>query len=57
MSNEGIPAAMSEFDHPFILSEAKKRGFKVIPIKERQNIKNRRIEILVTNYSPANLLF
>jgi DNA adenine methylase len=42
--------AMSEFDHPFILEQAKQRGLNVIIIGERQNLKNRRIEILVTNY-------
>ena len=42
--------AMSEFDHPFILEQAKKRGLNVIIIGERQNLKNRRTEILITNY-------
>lgn len=42
--------AMSEFNHPFILDQAKERGLNVITIGERQNLKNRRIEILVTNY-------
>lgn len=57
MSNEGIPAAMSEFDHPFILSEAKKRGFTVIPIKKRLNIKGEALEVLITNYKPQCFLF
>jgi DNA adenine methylase len=47
----GIKAAMSEFDHPFILSEAKKRNLNIIYLKNRVNIKNRRTEILVTNYT------
>lgn len=42
--------AMSEFDHSFILEQAKKRGLNVIIIGERQNLKNRRTEILITNY-------
>ena len=42
--------AYSEFNHPFILDQAKQRGLNVITIGERQNLKNRRIEILVTNY-------
>jgi len=42
--------AMSEFDHPFILKQAKKHNLNVIIIGERQNLKNRRTEILVTNY-------
>ena len=42
--------AMSEFDHPFIIEQAEKRGLNIIIIGERRNIKNRRTEILVTNY-------
>lgn len=49
--------AMSEFDHPFIIDQAKKRKLKVTQIGERNNIKNRRLEILITNYNPQNLLF
>jgi DNA adenine methylase len=42
--------AMSEFNHPFIIEQAEKRGLNVVIIGERNNLKNRRIEILVTNY-------
>lgn len=50
--------AMSEFDHPFILKQAAERGLNVIHIGERKNLKNRRTEILVTNYEkPQNGLF
>ena len=45
-----IKYAMSEFDHPFIIDQAKQRRLNVIIIGERQNLKNRRIEILITNY-------
>ena len=47
--------AMSEFDHPFILEQAKQRNLNVIIIGERQNLKNRRTEILVTNYKTNQL--
>lgn len=47
--------AISEFDHPFILEQALRRGLNVIYIGERQNLKNRRIEILVTNYENTQL--
>lgn len=47
----GIKAAMSEFDHPFVIAEARKRNLNVIYLRERANIKNRRVEILITNYS------
>ena len=51
LEETGCKFAMSEFDHPFILEQAKQRNLNVIIIGERQNIKNRRTEILVTNYS------
>ena len=52
--NSGVPFAISEFDNPFIIDLAKSHNLEVITIGERQNIKNRRTEILVVNYeSPA----
>jgi DNA adenine methylase len=45
--------AMSEYDHPFILEQAKQRGLSIIEIGERKSLKNRSTEILVTNYSNA----
>lgn len=42
--------AYSEFNNPFILNQAKERNLNVLIIGERQNLKNSRIEILVTNY-------
>lgn len=57
MDNSGIKCAMSEFDHPFVMSEAEKRNFVITPIKNRRNIKNTRKEILITNYRPQGLLF
>ena len=53
--NTGCKWAMSEFDHPFILEQAKERGLNVHIIGERQNLKNRRVEILVTNYDNNQL--
>lgn len=50
MINCGIKSAMSEFDHPFVIAEAGKRGLKVIYLRDRANIKSRRTEILITNY-------
>jgi DNA adenine methylase len=49
--------AMSEFNHPFIIEQAEKRGLNVITIGERQNLKNRRTEIMVTNYKKPMSLF
>jgi len=53
----GCKFAMSEFDNPFILNQAKERGLNVIIIGERQNLKNRRTEILITNYQKNKNLF
>ena len=50
LQSTGCKWAMSEFNHPFILDQAKQRGLNIIEIGERQNLKNRRTEILVTNY-------
>ena len=50
LQDTGCKWCMSEFDHPFILEQAKQRGLNVIVIGERNNLKNRRTEIIVTNY-------
>lgn len=50
MTKSGIRFGMSEFDDPFILELAKERELNVITIGERRNLKNRRTEILITNY-------
>jgi len=57
LEENGTRWAMSEFDHPFILDQAKQRGLNVIQLGERTNIKNKRNEILVTNYSNKTRLF
>jgi DNA adenine methylase len=51
----GCRFAYSEFDHPFILNQVKERNLNVIVIGERQNLKNRRTEILITNYENSQL--
>ena len=53
--NTGCKWAMSEFNHPFILKQAKERNLNVITIGERQNLKNRRTEILITNYKDPQM--
>lgn len=55
LQKTGCKWAMSEFNHPFILDQAKKRGLNVHIIGERQNLKNRRTEILLTNYENNQL--
>lgn len=53
----GCNFSYSEFDHPFLLEQAEKRGLKVVTIGERHNLKNRRTEILITNYARPKTLF
>lgn len=49
--------AISEFNHPFILEQAKQRNLNIINIGERRNIHNRNNEILITNYETEKTLF
>ncbi len=53
--NSGIRFAISEFDNPIILELAKSHKLNIIEIGERQNLKNRRMEILMTNYEIPQL--
>ena len=55
LEKTGCKFAYSEFNNPFILDQAKKRGLNVHIIGERQNLKNRRTEILLTNYENNQL--
>jgi len=57
LCDSGVKWAMSEFDHPFILEQAKNRGLELTIIGERQNINNRRVEVLVHNYKNQPMLF
>ena len=51
----GCRFAVSEFDNDFILAEASKRDLIVNYIGERHNLKNRRTEILITNFEHRQL--
>jgi len=55
LNKTGVNWAYSEFNNPFILDQAKTRGLNVHIIGERQNLKNRRTEILITNYENNQL--
>jgi DNA adenine methylase len=47
--------AVSEFDNPFVIEQAKQRNLNVYIIGERRNLNNnRRTEILITNYDAEN---
>lgn len=54
LQEKGCKWAMSEFDNPFIIKQAKKRNLNVIEIGERVNLRNRKTEILITNYEIEN---
>jgi len=55
LQKTGCKFAYSEFNNPFILDQAKIRGLNVHIIGERKNLKNRRTEILITNYKNNQL--
>ena len=55
LEETGCKYAMSEFDNPFIIDQAEQRGLNIHIIGERQNLKNRRTEILITNYKTPQL--
>lgn len=55
LEESGCNYAVSEFDHSFVLEQAKKRNLNVHVVGERQNLKNRRNEILLTNYQKTSL--
>lgn len=57
LQNSGCKWAMSEFNNPFILQQAKDRNLNVIIIGERTNLMNRRTEVLITNYAHQKSLF
>lgn len=51
LTSSDIRFAMSEFDNELVLDLAADRNLNIINIGERRNLKNRRNEILITNYS------
>lgn len=53
MKSSGIRCAMSEFDSQFLRRRAKELSLHYHVLKERANIKNRRIEVLITNYEDS----
>ena len=55
MNDCGIKCAMSEFDHEAVLDFASDYKMNVIYLKNRQNIKNKKNEILITNYDSNQL--
>lgn len=52
-----IKYAISEFDNEDVIALFERYGLTIHFVKERRNIKNRRNEILATNYDKINKLF
>jgi len=50
--SSGLRFAVSEFRHPLVMALAEDHGLHVTSLGERCNLKNRREEILITNYDP-----
>ena len=50
--SSGLRFAVSEFRHPLVMALAEEHGLHVTSLGERRNLKNRREEILITNYQP-----
>lgn len=57
LASSGLKFAISEFNNDFVMSLANDYKLNIITIGERQNMKNRRTEILVTNYAKPKTLF
>jgi len=55
--NSGIRFAMSEFQNPVVMAMAEAHKLNIITIGERQSMKNRSTEILITNYKNQPTLF
>ncbi len=56
-NKHGAKFAISEFNNPIVLNYAKKYGLFVYEICERKSLRNRNIEILMTNYETKVQLF
>jgi len=52
LTSSGIRFALSEFRHPLVIALAEEHGLHITSLGERRNLKNRREEILITNYQP-----
>lgn len=55
--DSGLKFGISEFDSDKILELAETNGLIVTDVAERLNMKNRRVEIFISNYKPQNTLF
>jgi DNA adenine methylase len=53
----GCKFAISEFENDFIIAQARERKLNITQIGERQSLKNRSMEILITNYQVQKGLF
>lgn len=57
LMDTGMNFAVSEYNHPFVLEQARKHHLTVNHVVNRISITKRKSEILITNYKPNRLLF
>jgi DNA adenine methylase len=57
LQNTGCKFAISEFDNPFVMKQAKERGLHIYTIGDRRTLTNRQTEILITNYENQKMIF
>ena len=55
MAERGAKFAISEFEHDLLLELVEKYNLEIINIGERQNLKNRRKEVMVVNYKSPDI--
>lgn len=55
--DKGWKFGISEFNHPEIVRVAKENSLFITEVGERVNLKNRRVEIYISNYKPIKELF
>lgn len=53
LTGSGIRFALSEFAHPLVMELAQAHGLQVTELGERQTLKSRQTELLITNYDTA----
>lgn len=55
LNNLGIRYAYSEYNNEFVLDTASDLNLNIINIGEKRSIKNKNLDILITNYKPTQL--
>ncbi len=53
LTDSGLRFAVSEFENPVVIAIAEEHGLHITSLGERQTLKSRNTEILITNYEPV----